>query len=146
MLMNILTGAVSMGEVFCLLLGDALINRLGWSWHTFVLVFSLILFCSTLAFDVGLEELPLETVEESTFCSNLSKQFSNIKEIVSKPNIFFVVLELSLNSNLFYNMVIWYPYFFTVIGFASYAAYLSIIPSLFYFLIPFVFEPLLSRC
>ena len=66
--------------------------------------------------------------------------------MISKPKIFFVVLELSLNSTLFYNMIAWYPYFFTAIGFPSYAAYLSIVPSLFYFLVPFVFEPLVSRC
>ena len=68
MLMNILTGAVSLGEVFCLLLGDVLINRLGWSWGTFVLIFAVILFSSTLSFYLGLEELPLETVEEGSFC------------------------------------------------------------------------------
>ena len=66
--MNILTGAVSLGEVFCLLLGDFLINRLGWSWGTFVLIFAVILFSSTLSFYLGLEELPLERVEEGSFC------------------------------------------------------------------------------
>ena len=66
--MNILTGAVSLGEVFCLLLGDALINRLEWSWHKFVVIFVVILLSSTLSFYLRLEELPLERVEGGSFC------------------------------------------------------------------------------
>ena len=68
MLMNLLTGALSLGEIFGLLLGDVIINKLQWGWHWFLGIFTLILFCSSLAFYLHLREMPLEVAQESSFC------------------------------------------------------------------------------
>ena len=144
--MNVLTGAVSLGEIFGILLGDIVINKLEWGWHWFLGIFTLVLFCFSLAFYLGLREMPLEVAQENDLCAELQAQSAQATSIISQPNIFLVILEDALFSTLFYCMLTWYPYLFTVIGFPSYAPYFSIIPPLTYFCSPFFFEPLLSRC
>ena len=110
-------GTISLGDVAFLLLGDLIVNRLKWGWHIFVVVFCCFILTSSLAFYCYLEEITLEVSQDNSLCTKIQEQFHQTKQLLLKPNIFLVVLEVSLYSCLFYNMLTWYPYFFTVVGF-----------------------------
>ena len=144
--MNIVMGAIALGDAFFLLIGDIAINKLGWGWKIFVIIISGLLLCSSLAFYFYLEEIPLEASQEDNLCEKIHEQIGQSREILSQPNKLLVILEFAIDSCLFYNMLTWYPYFFTLIGFPEYAPYLSIITPFCFFLAPLIIEPMFNCC
>ena len=70
--MVVLGGTSTLGDAFGLLLGDLIIGRFG--WQIFVIVFSLIMFVSGLAFYLHLVEIPLERARNNNLCTELQEQ------------------------------------------------------------------------
>lgn len=147
MMMTIFNAIATFGDVFGLLIGNLIIYQTGLGWHWYIVIYSLITFTSGLAFYLVAEELPLERIpEHENLWEEIKQQFFHIVETLSKPNIFLIIIEIALCTCLFYNMLTWYPFFFTSIGLGEYSTYISMIPAICFSLAPFIIEPVLKLC
>ena len=117
-----------MGDVASVLLGELVINVAGWNWSVFTLLFTLLLFSSSLLFYLLVEECPMEVDDRSlTTCQKLYEQLNNLKQNFTHSNRLGVILEHAFLAAFYYNLLLWFPFYFNLIDYGRYASYLSII-------------------
>lgn len=80
------------------------------------------------------DEYPIEYEAADSLTESVKSKLANMKLIFYHPKRAIAVIENVLFIGLYYNMLIWFPYYFTEIGYASYATHLSVItlPDLFW--------------
>ena len=70
----------------------------------------------------------------------------NVKLILCHPKRAVAVVENVLFVGLYYNILLWFPYYFTRIGYASHATNFSVISAFLMFFGCLVFESLIKFC
>ena len=123
-----------------------MINVLGFHWTTFIVFFSFLLSLSTLLVHKYVNEYPIEFEPTNSFQEFISDKLGNMEVILCHPKRAVAVVEATLLVCLYYNILLWFPYYFTSLGYASYATYLSVIATLLVFFGCLGFESLIKFC
>ena len=119
--MNIWLCLLGLGEVITILLGELLLHHLHSTWQVFLIIFCFLLLLSAVLFWVCLDEMPIEYEEGGNLCEMVDEKWTIMKEIMKKPNQALVIIESLLFSTFFFIALLWFPYFFSVLGYESYA-------------------------
>ena len=69
-----------------------------------------------------------------------------MKQHFTYPNRFGIILELTCISAYYYNLFLWFPFYFTFIHYEEYASYLSIILPIAYVVGNILFQNLTKLC
>ena len=147
MAIAIWTSSLGMGDVASILLGELMMNVVGWNWSVFILLFALLLFSSGLLLYLFVEECPMQTDGTNrTTCQKLQEQLSNLKQNFTHVNRFGVLLENACITTYYYNLLLWIPFYFTFIHYGQYASYLSIVSPICMVLGNVFFQNLVKLC
>lgn len=117
--MNLLNGTTWLGDSLGLLLGFLLLDVEKVDWAVYVLVFAAFLLLSLALFSRNVEEYPVED-EEAEFATAweyVQDKFRNIRSILCDPEKAVAICEFTLISAFYYNIMLWFPYYFTVTGY-----------------------------
>ena len=69
-----------------------------------------------------------------------------MREVLCSKERALVILEMTFICGFQYNSLLWFPYYFGLIGYRDYAIYLTIIEPLFLFAGTLLFERLMGHC
>lgn len=92
------------------------------------------------------DEYPIEYEAADSLTESVKSKLANMKLIFYHPKRAIAVIENVLFIGLYYNMLIWFPYYFTEIDYASYATHLSVITPFLTFFGCLGFESLIKVC
>ena len=123
-----------MGDFLSLYIAEFIMNILGLHWTAFVVVFSFLLSFSMLLVHRYVEEHPIEYEAAGSLAESVKNKLGNMKLIVCHPKRAMAVAESILFISLYYCILVWFPYYFTEIGYGPYATHLSVIFPLLVFL------------
>ena len=76
----------------------------------------------------------------------VDEKWSVMKEIMKKPNQALVIIESMLFNGFFATAVLWFPYFFSVMGYESYANSIGLTVPITAIIAPTIFEILIKPC
>ena len=144
--LNLFFAIASLGDFFSLYIGELVMNVLGLDWTLFVVCFSLLLCMSIVLVERYMNEYPIEYEPADSLIQSVSGKLGNMKLIFCHYKRLLVVLENMLLIGFYYNILLWYPYYFTEIGYASYTIHLSVITPLLCFFGCLAFESLIKLC
>ena len=144
--MNLVCAITFLGDCFSLYIAELMINVLGLDWTIFIVTFSFLLFTSIMLVHRVVEEYPVQSQPTSSFSEFLADKVENMKLILHHSKRAVAVVENVLVVGLYYNMLLWFPYYFTSIGYASHATNLSVISSFMMFFGCLVFESVARLC
>jgi hypothetical protein len=71
---------------------------------------------------------------------------SEIKRILSQWRYVFLVVDYGMPSVMYYNVLLWFPYYFTVLSFPEEAAAISILYNVMGVVGAFTFEAIIVKC
>ena len=137
--MNIWLCLLGLGEVITILLGELLLHHLNSTWQVFLIIFCFLLLLSAVLFWVCLDEMPIEYEEGGTLCEMVDEKWTIMKEIMKKPNQALVIIESVLFSTFYFTVILWFPYFFSVMGYESYANNIGLTVPLGAIIAPIIF-------
>ena len=63
----------------------------------------------------------MEYEDEGTLCEMADEKWVIMKGILANPSQILVIIETFLFVSLYYTSILWFPYFFSLLGFESYA-------------------------
>ena len=88
-------------------------------WAVYVLVLTAFLLFSLGLLYRNVDECPLQEEEAQfpTVREYVEDKFRNMREIVCDPKKVMVLCEFTLIAALYYNILLWFPYYFTVSGY-----------------------------
>ena len=136
-----------MGDVVSILLGELVMNIIGWDWSVFILIFIFLLFLSGLSLHLFVEECPMERDHRNlTTCQKLHEQLNNLQQNFIHLNRFGAILEHAFLTTYYYNLLLWFPFYFTFIHHGQYASYLSIISPICLVIGNAFFQNLIKLC
>ena len=127
-------------------MAEFIISMLGFHWTVFIVFFSFLLFSSILLVHKYIKEYPIEYELSANLIEAVKNKFGNMKRIFCHQKRMFAVLENVILLGLFYSMLLWFPYYFMEIGYASDAINLSAITPFLMFFGCLGFEYLIKFC
>ena len=74
----------------------------------------------------------------------VDEKWTIMKEIMKKPNQALVIIETLLFNVLFFTTILWFPYFFSVLGYESYANNIALTAPIVAITAPIIFEILIK--
>ena len=123
-----------------------MMNLLGFHWTVFMVFFSFLLFTSILLVQKYVKEYPIEYKQATSLLESVRNKFGNMKLIFCHTKRMIAVVENVLLLGLFYSILLWFPYYFTEIGYASYAINLSVMTPFLVFFGCLGFEYMIKFC
>lgn len=121
-------------------------HTLNLNWAIFLLISCSFLFAVAFLLFFYVAETPAEHPESSSFCEALKEKVEKVKEIFSESARGWLIVEVILTEGMFYNVLLWYPFYFSLISYEQYAFAISVIFSINIVAGTFAFEALLDKC
>ena len=95
-----------------------MMNMLGFKWTVFIVFFSFLLSFSMLLVHQYIDEYPVEFETVNSHEDFVRDKLGNMKLIFCHPKRLMGVIEATLIILLYYNILLWFPYYFTSFGYA----------------------------
>ena len=127
-------------------MGELVMNELKFDWTVFVVSFSLLLGISILLVQKYVKEYPIEYEATASLSEFARDKLENVQLILHHSKRAAVVVQNFFIIGFYYNILLWYPYYFTFIGYGAYATHLSVITPLLAFAGCLAFESLIKLC
>ena len=135
-----------LGDFSGLYLAELVINMLGFHWATFIVFFSFLLAISVFLVHRYVDEYPIDFEPTNSLKEFVNDKLGNLRLIFCHSKRALAVVEATLLICFYFNILLWFPYYFTSLGYASYATNLSVIAPLLVFFGCLGFESLIKFC
>ena len=99
-----------------MLLGHFILNKLGWDWSFYLLLCCGFLFILSFLSEVLLEEVPNSLPEYGTFLDQIKENIDQVKILLAEKKNVLLTIDFTLQEGLYYNILMWYPYYFSVVS------------------------------
>ena len=145
-LVNFWIGLSGLGDALAVLFGQLVLNKLGWDWSLYLLFCCGFLFILSFLSELLLEEVPNNLPQHGTFIDQMHKNIIQVKDLLAVKKNILLTIDFTLQEGLYYNILMWYPYYFTVVSLNQYGAYITILFPFCYLIGQFLFESLIGYC
>ena len=105
-----------LGDALAVLLGEFVLNKLGWDWSLYLLLCCGFLLILAFLSELLLEEVPNNLPEHGTFLDQISENINQVKVLLAEKKNILLTIDFTLQEGLYYNILMWYPYYFTVVS------------------------------
>ena len=86
----------------------------------------ILLICVLLYYAV-LDEVETDPPSSDSSYETFIKILKKIKGVILKPRNFFLIAEYTLATSFYYSVLMWYPYYFSLIGFPNSSSTIAMI-------------------
>ena len=114
-----------MGDVVGLLFVQWLLG-MGVHWNYAFMAYTLLFLVTALLHHFFLDEMEVEQGREGTVCDYLGNSFRMVGNFYSKPENLLWLLNNLFMANIYFSVMVWFPYYFAKIGFANQSSIISI--------------------
>lgn len=145
--MNVVLSSTFLGDTFALIIGKVVISIFHWDWSIFIVIYAVLLFLAGLLVYLFLSEYPIRNEQQfESVTQFIQDKLNCLKEVIYEPKRASVLLEQGLLSALYYNILLWFPFYFADIGYEEEAIYLSVLAPTLICVGSLSFECLTSSC
>ena len=118
-----------MGDPLVIFLYNFTTSTLHWSWEAYVAIVCSVTWVASIFWELMIEEIPpiQHTEEDKSLGEEVVHMASEVKRILSQWRYVFLVADYGMSSVLYYNVLLWFPYYFTMLSFPEEAATISIL-------------------